>query len=160
LAINDDTWRDEILKEIDSLQKKIDVLVDDERTLKDELQKIKQVLQPLRDHRERLTNRLQSGHNGRRLNGAADPMVVKVAELQPHLKRYLDTEGYGAVSKLSRASGIGEKSIRRLRDNEQEHVTLYVLEDLLIAMNCEHWLQNGTLTVVPNPLIMHGQGRQ
>lgn len=95
------------------------------------------------------------------MNGKSDPLAVSAAQLieaiKPTLDRldkaYADQDDYRR-SAVSDAAGHNENFARRVRSvlaGERKYVSLRVAERMLVNLNLDHYLQDGTIQVVPNP---------
>jgi hypothetical protein len=54
------------------------------------------------------------------------------------------------IPRIAEASGLQDRAVKRIL-YEQKWITLYVIDKILNGLGLEHWINDGTLTIVPNP---------
>jgi len=105
-----------------------------------------------------------------RTNGLGDLEVVMNAELGPLIttwrqewdaeRPYMPAKVFyhakrenflTALEYLSSRSGIAKRKINAIQAEQYRFTGLGVADQLLVAMNLEHLLDDGTIHVVPNP---------
>jgi len=54
------------------------------------------------------------------------------------------------IPRIAERSGLQDRAVKRIL-YEQKWVTVYVVDKILNGLGLEHWINDGTLTIVPNP---------
>lgn len=155
---------DELLREVARLEARIAVVPESARDeLRDRLARTKKAV---RHSQKRV---LQDGDRAyiTATNGYAEPLVINCEQfanaIRPTIERLDDEAAGGSGTRenwMALAGGTMVASLddptlgRRLRSilaGQMRYVSLRIAERLLINLGLEHYLQDGTLTVVPNP---------
>lgn len=67
--------------------------------------------------------------------------------------RHKGRDQVGPAQWLAAASGVSERTIWGITSGEREHIGLSKADALLMAVELPHFLQDGTIDVIPNPRL-------